>query len=83
MSCRCETPLRSSNPRRRDCNRCGKVIEERAPAPIVHHCARCLEELLPGHTGALLYQMDGGVALHMVRFCASCSKSVFELAVNR
>lgn len=51
--------------------------------PIVHFCARCLEEMPPGHSGAMLWEVDQGVALHLIRFCPPCSKSVFELAVNR
>lgn len=85
--CACEYPLRSLNPRRKDsCNRCAKIIRppERDPKEvIVHHCARCLCDLPPGHSGALLYHMrDGNVAESMLRFCSVCSPVITELAVS-
>lgn len=86
--CTCKYPLRSINPRKEGtCLRCAKLMpakRERDPEEvIVHHCARCLCDLAPGHTGALLYHMrDGHVAESMLRFCEACSPVVTERALR-
>lgn len=89
--CRCEVPRPSSNPRRKDCNRCGFRIPEPEPKPparpLVYHCARCHEELRPGHQGAMwseLLRMPGGdlVCDHFARFCAPCTAKILELVLQ-
>lgn len=85
--CVCKYPLRSINPRREGtCLKCGKIIRESERDPsegIVYHCARCLCDLAPGHTGALLYHMrDGHVMESMQRFCEACSPVITERALR-
>lgn len=81
--CSCEKPLPPSNPRRSGCNRCGfRIPPPPEPRPIVHHCGRCLDELQPGFTGGMLYEVNGGVTKTLVYICSTCIPDVIEFAVQ-
>jgi len=82
--CKCERPLKPNDPRRTGCNRCGfRIPPPREPAPIMHHCARCLTDLPPGHPGGRFWMVaEGGVAKWLHRFCPTCADDILEYAVT-
>lgn len=65
------------------CIKCGRPMPPKPQPPIMHHCHRCLRDLEPGHTGAMLYHLvDGHVATSMQRFCSDCEPIITERAMR-
>lgn len=82
--CRCEKPRVPNDPRRTSCNRCGfRIPEPQPPAPIIHHCARCLTDLRPEDACGRFWMVEqGGVAKWLHRFCPTCAEDILEYAVS-